>query len=269
MKSTILFYYWNNRLTGSTINLFEYFLTIYQYNKDVELLIVDGDDDGIKDFIDLVYDRYNIDDLRGFESNIRTVTRYKLIREKFDNVLVLDFGTINRVKGFISPENLIVISEKKTEDPEFFFRKDLYNVTYYGEMPFHYKDKDYRMKYMFDRYKKLNKVESAIYVNSPHNDDHSFIEELSLPDKPIIFKARKHQKNLFEQFDIYVYYHANKWFDPHPRLFVECTFYEKEIMYFNPQNIIDGSYYRYNDILKNGIKDRNLTKDDEIVRQFI
>lgn len=269
MKSSILFYYWNDGLTGSTINLFEYFFTIYEQNKNIDLVFVDGGKEGIKYFIEIMYNRYNIKDLSGFEHNIRIVKRHKLLREKFENVLVLDYGTVHRVKSFISPKNLIVISEKNTDNPDFFFRKDLYNVTYYGEMPFHYKDKDYRMKFMFDRFKKLRKVKSAIYINSPKNDDFSFVDTLPLPDKPIIYKSRGHKDNLFEQFDTYVYYHANKWFDPHPKLFVECKFYDKEILYFNPQKIIDGSFYRYNDIMKNGINDRLLTKDDEIVRQFI
>jgi hypothetical protein len=164
---------------------------------------------------------------------------------------------------------LVVISEKKTDDPEFFFRKDLYNVTYYGEMPFHYRDEEYRMKFLLDRYKKLKTVDEAIFINSPHNEDLSFVDELSLPDKPIIYKTRNHKDNLFEKFDTYVYYHANKWFDPHPRLFIESAFYDKEILYFNPQNIMDGSFYRYKDLMERGIEGRTLTKDDEIVRQFI
>ena len=125
------------------------------------------------------------------------------------------------------------------------------------------------MKFMFDRYKALNKVDNAIYMNSPHNDNYDFIESLPLPDKPVIYKSRTHKKNLFEQFDTYVYYHANTWFDPHPRLFIECKYYDKEILYFNPDNIIDGSHYRYEDIQKNGVNNRTLTKNDEIVRQLI
>jgi hypothetical protein len=216
-----------------------------------------------------MYNRCDIEDLRGFENNIKIIKRYKLMYEQFDRALVLDFGTISEIKGLIRVKDLIVISEKKTEDPNFFFRKDLYPVTYYGEMPFHYKDKAYRMKMLFDRYKKLKNVESAIFINSPHNDKKDFVKRLDLPDKPILFKTRDHRQNLFEQFDTYVYYHANKWFDPHPRLFVECTFYGKEIIYFNYPGIRDGSYHRYLDVIKNGIQYRNLDKDDEIVRLMI
>lgn len=82
-------------------------------------------------------------------------------------------------------------------------------------------------------------------------------------------KAKKHKENLFENFTHYVYCHANKWFDPHPRLFLECTFYDKKIIYNNLFDIKDGSWYRYNDIIKNGIEGRTLTRDDEIIGQLI
>jgi hypothetical protein len=170
------------------------------------------------------------------------------------------------LKGLIRVKDLIVLSEKKTEDPEFFFSKDLYPVTYYGEMPFHYRDKNYRMKMLFNRYKKLKTVEPGIFISSPHNDSKRFIQTLNLPDKPIIFKTRNHKKNLFEQFDTFLYYHADKWFDPHPRLFVESAFYGKQIYYFNIPNVLDGSFYRYHDVLEHGITGRTLDKYDELVQ---
>lgn len=266
MRNAILFYYWNDRLTGSITNLFEYFLCMYEQNKDVEIIFVNGEKEGINKFIDVMYDRCDIKDLAGFEGNIKIIPRYKLMYEQFDRALVLDFGTIPQIKGLIRVKDLIVLSEKKTEDPEFFFSKDLYPVTYYGEMPFHYKDKNYRMKMLFNRYKKLKTVEPGIFVSSPHNKNQNFIKTLSLPDKPIIFKTRNHKQNLFEQFDTFLYYHADKWFDPHPRLFVESAFYEKEIYYFNIPERIDGSFYRYHDVLENGVEGRTLDKHDELVQ---
>jgi hypothetical protein len=40
-------------------------------------------------------------------------------------------------------------------------------------------------------------------------------------------------------------------------------------MYFNNYEIKDGSYYRYKDLLENGLEKRILSKDDEIVQLFI
>ena len=75
--------------------------------------------------------------------------------------------------------------------------------------------------------------------------------------------------NFFEYFNVYIYYHSGNYFDPHPRLPLECTFYNKHVRYFNETNIKDGSYYRFEDLSINGLSNRFLNKDDEIVRQFI
>ena len=261
-----------NPLTGSLINAFEYFLCAYEFNKDIKLILCEHTEEAVIRYFNIVDNRYDLSGIEDYKKNVILTKRpMELYRMKLDTVLVLDFWTIHRIRGFISPPKLIVISEKKTEDPRYFFKKELYkDLTYYGEMPFHYRDKKYRMKMLFDRYKPLKKVESGIYVNSPLNDDYSFLDTLDLPDKPIIKKTHgDHLDNMYEHFDTYLYYHANKWFDPHPRLFVECTFYGKDIIYHNIHNIKDGSYYRYNDVIKNGISSRTLSRKDEIIECMI
>jgi hypothetical protein len=183
--------------------------------------------------------------------------------------LVLDFGTIYRVRAF-SAKKVLVISEKYTDKEEFFYNKNVYPVTYYGEMPFHYKDKKYKMKMLFDRFKPLNAVKTGVYVNAPKAKNKSYLKNENIPKgKPIITKSSKHRENLFEWFDTYVYIHLRRWFDPHPRLFHECYFYGKEIIYINPAEVKDGSWYRYQDLMKKGLKGRYLTFKDKIVRQLI
>ena len=265
----VIFYVFNRKLTGSVINAFEYFLTMYEHNKDIKLVLLEAKDYQIEYFVSVMNNRYDLDDLEGYENNIISMSQRGLLWKRFGKALVLDYSTINKTRGLLVAKELIVISEKKTDERDYMYDKNLYNVTYYGEMPFHYKDKDYRMKLMLSRFKKLDTVEQAIYINSPHNNDKSFIPTLNIPEKPIIFKQRSHTNNLFECFDAYVYYHADKWFDPHPRLFIECTWYDKDIFYFNQFDIKDGSYYRYEDVVKYGTYDRILSKDDDIVRQFI
>ncbi len=264
----VVFYVFNTELTGSIINAFEYFFSIFEHNSHVKLVLIDAEEHHVDYFKQVMNDRYNLSDLN-YEDNIIRMPLRMLLWNKFGKALVLDYSTINKTRGLLVAQDLIVISEKRTDNPEYFYNKHFYNVTYYGEMPFHYKDVEYRMKLLFSRYKPINLPNEAIYVNSPHNKRTDFVWRLPLPDKPIIFKMRQHKNSLFEQFDTYVYYHANKWFDPHPRLFIECCFYEKDIMYFNKYDIKDGSYYRYIDVMARGLEDRTLSKDDEIVRQFI
>lgn len=256
-------------MNGSIINVLEYFLCAYEYNPDIKLIFINGGTENYNHFIRTVEDRYNLDGLDGYKDNIILMPKKQLIRNRFGRVLIVDYGTIPQIKGLLSAKELLIITEVLLDQSDFILNKNLYNVTYYGEMPFHYWNKQYRMKMLLDRMKPLKKVESGIYINSPHNHDFSFVESLELPNKPILFKERIHKDNLFELFDTYVYYHANKWFDPHPRLFVECTHYNKEILYFNNPGILDGSFYRYNDVMRNGTKDRNLSKEDEIIKQLI
>lgn len=188
---------------------------------------------------------------------------------------MFDYGTLKDVKGFVNIINdkskILILSDLHTDIDSHIISKKCYPdgcVEYYGEMPYVYKDHQYTMKMLLKKLRKPKKANKAIFLHSPYNEDYSFLEDINLPDKPIIYKTHSHKYNLFESFDTYVYYHANKWFDPRPRLFAECYYFEKEILYFNVPNIKDGSYYRYNDLMHNGIEHRHLDDSDEIIQQF-
>ena len=267
--SAIIYYLYSPALNGSILNAYEYFLCCYQFNKDIKLIFLEGTQEAIKHFTRTVKDRYNLEGIEDFEKNVICIPRKALLRSRFNRVLALDYGSMDKLKGLLCAKEILIITEVMPHQKELIFNKRLYPVTYYGEMPFHYWDKSYRMKFLFDRYRPIKKYESSINLNSPENKDISFLKEIKLPDKPIIIKERFHKDNLFELFDTYVYYHANKWFDPHPRMILECAYYKKEILYFNKYNIKDGSYYRYIDLQERGLEDRTLTKEDEIVRKLI
>lgn len=271
--NAILFYVVNKfRLTGSTINAFEYYMAGLEHNKDLKLYLIDAKESIALDFVEIIENRCYTKDLADIFSLI-CIKKSELMRKKFDTVLVLDYHTIKETRGLLNAKKILVISEKHTDNKLYFYDKKLNNVTYYGEMPFHYRDVEYRMKCLFDRYKPLRSERLALYVNSPYNEDEEDILEkakIHAGGRQILLKSKvKHEENLFEQFDRYLYYHANKWFDPHPRLFLECAFYGKDIFYMNEHFIKDGSYYRFLDVHRYGIKDRTLSKDDEIIRQLI
>jgi len=262
-------------ISGAIIDAFEYYIAILEHNPDMKMFLIDFDIDFKQYLFDIIEEKYYVDDLK-WKENIISIKRFSIVNYTFNKVLIIDYTTINKLRGILRANDInviteiTVISDLHTDKPEFMFRKDLYDVTYYGEMPFVYKDKQYRMKLLFDRMKKITGTRRGYYVNSPGNDKYDFIEDLDLSPKiPVYFKQEEHFKDLFEFFNIFIYYHANKYFDPHPRLFLECFYYDKTILYYNRHNIKDGSYYRYNDIRKNGLEDRFLSKNDEIVRLFI
>jgi hypothetical protein len=263
----LLFRNWFSKLNGAVIDAFEYYVKILEHNPDFYLIIIEGL--SFEPLFEAFENRYYLSDI-DYKENIKFISRNDLIYMSFDKLLVLDYATIRETKGLLKAKEIIVISDLHTDNPDYMYDKKLNNVTYYGEMPFVYKDVNYRMKCLFCRFRELYGVKEGYYINSPCNDDKSFVEKLEINQQlPIYYKSEDHVKNFFELFHCYIYYHANKWFDPHPRLFLECLYYEKSILYFNEYNIKDGSFYRHRDICINGLEDRTLTKNDEIVRLFI
>ena len=258
MQAVLYYIYEPLELNGSHINALEYFLTIYEHNPDIRLVLVNATEKSKKELIKIANNRYHLDDLNGWEDNIDCLTnRIKLIRQGFTKVLVLDFYTIPNTKDLLSTHELIEIAEFTSPEhsPQNieFDRYDEFNARkhiIYGEMPWQDKDVEYRMKMMFTRYRVPTEVTPGYYINSPGKPDKPYISKLDLKDKPVFHKKRRHLNNMFEHFDEYIYYHGNSWFDPHPRLFVECTFYGKKIQYINEHGIKDGSYYRYKDVYK-------------------
>lgn len=273
----ILFNNYLNNINGALIDCIEYYLCILEQTNEIKLLILNYNPTFKKILIDLINDRYELGDL-DFEKNIVGVTKSTLLRMKFDRLLITDYGTIVKTRGLVLTKDfdskIIILSDLHTDKPEFTIDKSLYPkgcITYYGEMPFVYKDVQYNHKFLFSKFKKLTKVDDAVFVHSPLNNDYSFMEEFktAFRSKKIIYKTEIHKKHLFELFDVFLYYHMDKWFDPRPRLMHECLFYNKLIYYINNFGVEDGSYYRASDLRINGLKNRFLTKDDEIVKQFI
>jgi len=271
----ILFVNYVNNINGALIDVCEYFFAIFEHNKNIKLLIVNYNKIFKKDLLNLIYDRYDLDNL-DFEKNIIEIDRIDLIKIKFNRLLITDYGTINRVKGIINIEGdkskIIILSDLHTDKKEYLINKQLYPegcVTYYGEMPFVYKDHQYQHKFLFDRYKPIQKSDKKFFIHSPENNDYSFLDILDIRYEDCIFKTSVHKNNLFELYSTFLYYHGAKWFDPRPRLMHESKFYGKDVIYINKPKWKDGSYYRYHDLINNGLKNRFLNKQDEIVRLFI
>jgi len=266
----LVFYQHTRKLSGSTFNMFEYFITILESNPQFKLILLNATQSDVDYYCEIFENRYELGDINYRESIIPMEYKEVIkLNTTLEKVLVLDYGTVNKLRDTLLLPEIIQIAER-TEDDAYCFSPSAKNVTIYGEMPFSKWDKYYRMKLAFNRFKKLNKVEQAIYIYSPNNEDKTFIEDLILPkDKKIIFKAESHLSNLFEQFDEYIYYHGNKVIDQHPRLFLECAFYDKKITYINNFGVKDGSYYRYSDLLANGLEHRTLDENDEVVVLFL
>ena len=146
----------------------------------------------------------------------------------------------------------------------------------------------YQQKLYFNIFKKYDHFEnnallSCVSKGVPTKEQLDEIFSYLDPDQKLLVSLKKgqyihnhpkiiclynHPKDFHQLFNTYVYYHLN-YFDPHPRLFYECIFYDKKIIYINHNNIKDGGYFRYMDAIQNGLKNCWLDENDEIVKEMV
>jgi len=173
-------------------------------------------------------------------ASIHKYTRRDLLANysKWDKVLLVDYSSIGYVKGLLDAE-ILVISNTATK---------LIKGTYYSEMPFFY-GRPYTIKFAFSFYKKLSSVKvRSLSVYLKGAGGYGF------------------RPNFFESFDTYNYVVQQGRWDAQPRLLLEAAFYNKKITYANPSDLKDGSYYRYKDLIANGLTNRYLDSTDEIIK---
>lgn len=273
---------------GSLYDSLEYLMKIYETNKDIHLIFHLLSREGrrshdflmnsnannlekIKDKIRLILDgKYLIDDY-GFIDNIHIVDLKKLFwNNHLNKILTIDLSTPRNFKRFIARANEIFIIPELTK-PTHFYQSKVNKVTYFTEMPFCHCDVEYKMKFDFDRLKPIDSFQEKLYVNYPKlniNDDQRILNEIQKINKPLLIKENQFLYDLHNHFDEYVYFQSNAWFDPHPKLFHECKYYNKPYHYFNWRGVKDGAYYRYYDSLTENLNDRQINKDDIIVQRM-
>lgn len=234
-------------LNGALVDSIEYYLFSKSINKNVKLVFIEHPNQfNVRKVVsDIIEDRYDInfdwsDDIEYWDTHI------KLIETQYDNILIFDYTTLDHVPIMRGTKIHILYDHEPT-------KKRLYNILnvhdhiqIYNEMPFGIGD-EYYMKFAFSLYKQINKPTTESFV-----------------DKKSGRVVKNHQQGLFD-FDTYEYVHDGT-FDRRPRMMIESAYYGKRIIYENKENIKDGSYYRYHDLRKNGIKNRYLTEDDEIIK---
>jgi len=120
-KAIVFYIYQPSLLTGSLINAFEYFLQCFEKNKNIKLVFIDAEKNDCKEFIRIIKNRYILDKkVKDFEKNIISLMWPELNNVSFGTSLVLDFGTMYKVKDKLNSEKILIISEKYTDDERFF-----------------------------------------------------------------------------------------------------------------------------------------------------
>jgi len=264
---------------GSLYDALEYFMFIYKHNKDVHLIfniikinryVKDVKIESIKnEIVKIINGKYDISDY-SFMGNVHVLNLKDLFfKNKPNIVMTVDLTMPFGFKNFMCrAKEVIIIPEYTTS--MYYYKSKKNKVTYFTEMSFCYSDVPYKMKIDFESHKKIDKFDNKLYVNYPKYDAKNRPEVLDFAcdiGKELLIKEDRYFYDLHERFDEYVYFQSDRWFDPHPRLFHECKLYNKPYHY-KSIGVKDGSYYRYKDSLAENLSDRQLTKDDIIVKMM-
>lgn len=243
-KNAIIFDAW--MLNGALLDCLEYYLYARSIGKDITLVLIENSCFNVRKVIkDIVSDRYLAPN--NWEQGIEYWnTKTKLLTTKYNNILVFDYTTLEHVP-IMRGEHIHIFYDHEPEKLKLYKLLGAHDhVTIYNEMPFGI-GQPYTMKFAFSLYRKIG------YGTG------DFI------DKKAGRRVKEHQKRLFDGFGTYRYIHDGT-FDRRPRMLIEAYFYDKEVYYSNPQGIEDGSWVRWIDLKRNGIKHRWLNKNDEVMK---
>jgi hypothetical protein len=289
------------RLNGAVVDAIEYFLYMKSIGINIKLCVYNRFNKlyspDITKLYRIIEDRYDIrfdykDDIKFYE---RT---WDFIKDKYDTILILDRSSIE-VFPLLNANRVIFFHDfSKMAGTESLYEKlqTFDHIKVYHEMPFAL-TKDFstqtNLKMAFSLFKQITLQKHNYFMNllskgsissvqnvlrSMKNIDYLFVTAndrnhemlLQIKDTRLVIWT-EHPRNFFGSFGKYIYSHDGDYFDPRPRMFHECMFYDKPILYINEQNIKDGSWYRYHDVIENpqAIMDRTLTPDDTIIGEFL
>lgn len=247
----------SHKLNGTLFDAFEYFICLLENYVDVKLIVIG--DSRFSSFFEIFEEKYNIDDIKWKDKIVLLKSKADLLKYKFKNLLLIDYTTIDYCYDVLTYDKLSIITNK--------IQTKIKNASYYTELyDTFYFDFKYKGKFLFNRYKEIKKCKRNTFVNLLGNKN-DLIKHIN--KKEYILKSNRHVKNIYSEFDEYVYISDGSIFDCHPRMFHECYFYNKKIEYINLGNSKDGAYYRYNDLCENGLKDRILDSNDSIIKTFL
>lgn len=255
----IFTFHYDGYLDGSTIDILDYYSVIKRIEQDAKLLFTFNKSLTNKrtlanEISDIIYERFK----EPFEFDI--VKRTELLKTK-DFIVTMGIGGYKNIKNFIFKNKIFVIyeglkDESMLNDKRVIISEDI--------------EPNYKMKLAFNEYKDpVNSSERGLFLNILDNklDDQTkrIIDYLGY--ESFILKERRHVKNLFKLFDTYLYIDDGKYYNPNPRLFHECWFYNKNIVYITKRK--DGAYRRFSELEEGKFHERLLNTDDSNVKYLL
>jgi len=222
--NVIFLQYLFDYLDGAVIDSLDYYCIIRKVYPNIPLVYITPSSCPINilhsQIKQIIYERY----LESFDFKIKTFSKVPL-SEKAITIGLHSYQLLSK----LYPTKYLVIGQ--------FDKEELEKLTKISVCPNHYiSDGSYQMKIPFNDYKKYVECKHSLYINTLDNKyDKKYLtnlaKHLGYKYREIIIKKRRHQFNLFSKFDTYLYLDDGKYVDVHPRLFHECYFHEKNIVY--------------------------------------
>lgn len=290
MKAVILRF--SNKLNGVVIDAIEHFLFVREHGHEVRLVFVTelfADLAFLDDVLDLITSRYKV--TGDVSKDIRVELKTQVRCTQYTNVLLCGAQDLELIPS-ISTDSLTILQE------EVWIEDTQIGEKWYCKLPGLEKARVFTeygssgevtpALFAFDLYKEKVLVPKSYYMvglgtkgsseiidDLLHDED---IEEIQTYGTEEIFKDPRVKtnpfgiKDIFNSFGTYIYDNDLSFFDPRPRLFVECQYYNKDVK-VHRISTKDGAWNRWNDFntltRDELISKRNMTLESPVIKHFL
>ena len=254
----IFTFHYDGFLDGSTIDILDYYSVVRKNRTDSKLLFTFNKSlinktSLVNEINEIIQERFK----EPFDFDI--IKRTELLKTK-DFIVTMGIGGYKNIKNFIFKNKIFVIyeglkDESMLKDKRVIISEDI--------------EPSYKMKLAFNEYKEPENSSRGLFLNILDNKLDECAKRIIAwaGYNSFILKGRRHVKNLFKLFDTYLYIDDDKYYNPNPRLFHECYFYNKNIMYITKRK--DGAYRRFFELEEGKFSERILDTNDSNVKYLL
>ena len=276
---------------GNIFNNFEYFIFLLKKGIDVKLYIV-SNEITLDSILFVMNDRYNLEDV---DYNDHIIFSYDELPIKQFDLVIINSKTIYDLDTDFDANEIHLVNTWASYFEEFRervekFCKNKSNIIVYNECNL-CGETNYIRPIYIDLLKKPKESEDNIFLHVSGVRGITLIEFLKFVaprmNKRIITSFPENQNEsmdfltnldnvdvytnhipgLFSKFDTYFYIMLRS-IDYSPRMLIECSYLNKEIIFVDKTNTDHGGVKRYNDILNGDIDKYLLTENDKLVKRI-
>lgn len=254
----------HKKINGTLFYCFEYFLFLKNQTPDLKYILLNTSEKDVEMFKGIFQEKYHFDEsVLNDIINLTKITDY--IKLDVQNLLVLDIHSYEKVKDFTGKAKSVRIYSNESHKH---LNKKPHHKFYgfYDYQDFNYKT---RLKFLIPAHKTFKKKGNKTFVTSLNIDYSIVVNDLGLNKDEIFVKnLNSHNSNLFESVDKMIYYHSGNT-DTNNRAVVEAFIHKIPLKVYLNGYEHDSIKERHQELLKSGLGDFRLTKDDILISDFL